>query len=168
MNDKLYFAYGSNINLDQMAHRCPDALPVGPVMLENYELLFRGSSENGGVATIRPKQGSYVYGLLWKLTPPCEKALDFYEGWPNLYRKESLTVFDANGKAVSVMAYVMNDSRMVPSIPWESYYNGIHEGFLQNNLPVKHLEHALEQVYTETARQKKPRRMTRKNGKEAR
>ena len=22
---KLYFAYGSNINLDQMAYRCPDA-----------------------------------------------------------------------------------------------------------------------------------------------
>ncbi len=40
---KLYFAYGSNINLDQMAQRCPDAQVVGPVTLENYELLFRGN-----------------------------------------------------------------------------------------------------------------------------
>ena len=31
---KLYFAYGSNINLDQMAQRCPDAQVVGPVTLE--------------------------------------------------------------------------------------------------------------------------------------
>lgn len=25
MEETLYFAYGSNINLEQMAHRCPDA-----------------------------------------------------------------------------------------------------------------------------------------------
>lgn len=29
--DKLYFAYGSNINLNQMAFRCPAAQVVGPV-----------------------------------------------------------------------------------------------------------------------------------------
>ena len=40
MADKLYFAYGSNINLEQMDYRCPDATVVGPVVLENYELLF--------------------------------------------------------------------------------------------------------------------------------
>ena len=59
---KLYFAYGSNINLDQMAYRCPDAKVVGPVTLEGWELLFRGS----GVATIGPKEGSTVHGLLWR------------------------------------------------------------------------------------------------------
>ena len=45
---KLYFAYGSNINLDQMAQRCPDAQVVGPVTLENYELLFRGNLRGAG------------------------------------------------------------------------------------------------------------------------
>ena len=48
MADSLYFAYGSNINLGQMEYRCPDASVVGPVALENYELLFR----RGGCATI--------------------------------------------------------------------------------------------------------------------
>ncbi len=57
MDNKLYFAYGSNINLDQMEYRCPDAKVVGPVMLDNYELLFRGC------ATIAPKDGSTVHGL---------------------------------------------------------------------------------------------------------
>lgn len=41
--EKLYFAYGSNINLDQMDMRCPDARVVGTVVLEGYELLFRGN-----------------------------------------------------------------------------------------------------------------------------
>ena len=36
--ETLYFAYGSNINLRQMAVRCPDAQVVEPAVLENYEL----------------------------------------------------------------------------------------------------------------------------------
>ena len=53
----MYFAYGSNINLDQMAYRCPAAQVVGPVVLEGYELLFRGNASGNGVATIKPKEG---------------------------------------------------------------------------------------------------------------
>ena len=64
MEETLYFAYGSNINLEQMEHRCPDAQLVGPVTLQNYELQFRGS----GFATVSPKKGSVVHGLLWTAT----------------------------------------------------------------------------------------------------
>lgn len=99
MEETLYFAYGSNINLEQMAHRCPDAQIVGPVTLENYELRFRGS----GFATVTPKKGSVVHGLLWKLTPESERALDRYEGYPRHYTKEQVSVRTADGAAVSVM-----------------------------------------------------------------
>ena len=75
MENTLYFAYGSNINLGQMEYRCPDASVVGPVFLDNYELLFR----RGGFATIAPKEGERVHGLLWSLTPQCERSLDRYE-----------------------------------------------------------------------------------------
>ena len=44
MEENLYFAYGSNLDLEQMAQRCPDAEIVGPVRLENYELRFRGAA----------------------------------------------------------------------------------------------------------------------------
>ena len=43
MTERLYFAYGSNINLEQMAIRCPAAQVVGPAVLDGYELLFRGN-----------------------------------------------------------------------------------------------------------------------------
>ncbi len=66
---KLYFAYGSNINLNQMADRCPAAEVVGPVILEDYKLLFRGNYRGTGVATIKPYKGRKVYGLLWNITP---------------------------------------------------------------------------------------------------
>ena len=167
MAEKLYFAYGSNINLDQMAFRCPEAVPVGPVMLENYELLFRGISANGGVATIHPKQGSYVYGLLWKITSACEQSLDRYEGWPHLYRKEQVQVFDESGQRIPVMAYVMNDKYRAPSIPSDSYYHGIRDGFIQNKLPLKYLEQALGHVHREVFQQSRAHRL-KKFGREAR
>jgi len=39
-NDRLYIAYGSNLNLKQMAHRCPTAKVVGTAMLHNWRLAF--------------------------------------------------------------------------------------------------------------------------------
>ena len=37
---KEYFAYGSNLNLGQMAGRCPESTTVQTARLEGYELAF--------------------------------------------------------------------------------------------------------------------------------
>lgn len=152
MADKLYFAYGSNINLEQMDYRCPDATVVGPVVLENYELLFR----RGGFATIEPKKGERVHGLLWSITPECERSLDLYEGYPRFYDKQTVTVRDGLGRELPVMAYIMDERFREPMLPTEPYYNGILEGYRQNGLPEVSLkkawEHAVQEVHQETER----------------
>ena len=79
---RLYIAYGSNINLEQMAHRCPNSKVVSKEMMQGYELEFRG------VATIVPKEKSEVPVLIWEIDGRDEHSLDRYEGFPNLYRKE--------------------------------------------------------------------------------
>ena len=133
MSDKLYFAYGSNINLNQMAYRCPDAKVVESVVLEGYELLFRGNGGGCGVATIAPKEGCQVHGLLWTITPRDERALDFYEGYPRLYEQESVTVKLQSGAEITVMAYVMTrEKERLPTEPAVGYYEGIREGYVQN------------------------------------
>lgn len=146
MEEILYFAYGSNINLEQMEHRCPDAQLVGPVTLQNYELQFRGS----GFATVSPKKGSVVHGLLWKLTPKSEQALDRYEGYPRHYTKEQVSVRTTDDAAVSVMAYIMAEpvSRQ-PALPSPYYYRVIQEGFEANSLPMKSLEEAWNRTIDE-------------------
>ena len=150
MSDKLYFAYGSNINLHQMERRCPDATVVEPVVLPNHELLFRGNSSGCGVATIRPKKGRQVHGLLWRITPRDELALDFYEGYPHLYDKQPVNVTIQSGAEITVMAYVMTrEKERLPTEPTVGYYEGIREGFVQNGLPVKALEQALRQCWRE-------------------
>lgn len=147
MNDeRLYFAYGSNINLNQMAFRCPAATPICPVTLEDYELTFRG----GGVATVVPAEGKQVPGLLWELTPECECALDHYEGYPRLYDKEQVTVTDKNGMEFDVMVYVMTPqfSREV-TVPSEYYYKGIMDGYRQNGMDTAPLKKAYNKAKRE-------------------
>ena len=48
--ERLYIAYGSNLNLLQMAFRCPTAEIAGKSELKGYELLFRG----GGREPLQP------------------------------------------------------------------------------------------------------------------
>ena len=61
---KKYLAYGSNMNLEQMAARCPGAKPLGTAVLHDYKLVFRGS-RGGAVATVEPHKGGSVPVLLW-------------------------------------------------------------------------------------------------------
>lgn len=37
----IYLAYGSNMNIEQMAYRCPKAKLLGTAVLENDRLMFK-------------------------------------------------------------------------------------------------------------------------------
>lgn len=162
MEENLYFAYGSNLDLEQMAQRCPDAEIVGPVRLENYELRFRGS----GFATVVPKKGSTVHGLVWKITPNCEQSLDRYEGYPRHYTKETVTVKDAAGAEIPVMVYIMAEPYCrQPALPSLYYYRVIQRGFEANGLPVESLQAAWSRTIDEvwSGRIDKPKRAPERN-----
>lgn len=145
---RLYLAYGSNINLRQMGVRCPAAEPVCPVVLEDYRLAFRAS----GVATILPEEGSKVHGLLWKLTPQCEAALDAYEGYPRFYEKKDVAVKDSNGVSYRVMAYIMtSEHACVLADPLPGYSDEIRYGYVQNGMPTGAFDHAVKRAREEAA-----------------
>lgn len=87
---KYYLAYGSNLNVRQMALRCPTAKPVGSAVIKDYELLFKGS-KTGAYLTIEPKSGAEVPVAVWSVELADEERLDVYEGFPAFYYK---TEFD--------------------------------------------------------------------------
>jgi len=133
---RLYIAYGSNLNLEQMAYRCPTAQVVGTTVMRNWRLLFCG------VATIERYHGGEVPVLVWSIQPKDEAALDIYEGWPRLYRKESVRI-TLNGKQVRAMVYIMNQGQ--PSPPMITYYNTIREGYESAGFDVNILREAARQ-----------------------
>ena len=103
-----------------------------------------------------PSEGGKVHGLLWSLTPECERSLDRYEGFPRFYDKRMVTVRDGLGRELSVMAYVMDERFREPMLPSTAYYNGILDGYRQNSLPVTALKKAwdrvVQEVHQETGR----------------
>ena len=163
---RLYFAYGSNINLDHMAHRCPKAEVVGPVTLDGYELTFRGRADGNGVGNIEPKEGASVPGVLWRITPDCEQALDRYEGVPRLYVQKDVTVRDSEGNTHTVMAYVMTDLFREHALPSPFYFQSIRDGYRQNGMDEGPLADALKKCRAEVGAILAQRPPYRRKGKE--
>lgn len=154
MEEKYYFAYGSNMNLDQMEHRCPDAEVVGRAVLKDYRLVFRGNRNGNGVASVVPDSGKEVQGLLWKITPRCEQSLDFYEGYPRLYGKEEVKVQTKTGEVANVAVYIMNEPyQSQPALPSDYYLKGILDGCRQNHLTQKEVRRAVEETKKELGEQ---------------
>lgn len=118
-----YIAYGSNMNHYQMRYRCPKARFLGLGMLKGYTLEFRS------VADVIPstEPSDFVPVAIWEITEDCLEALDFYEGYPNLYGRETVTVQDVGGSDVEGICYYMNRKGFAP--PVHSYYTGIMEGY---------------------------------------
>jgi gamma-glutamylcyclotransferase (GGCT)/AIG2-like uncharacterized protein YtfP len=155
----LYFAYGSNLNRAAMAHRCPDAKPIGALKLTDARLVFRG------VADCIYEEGSECPGAVWKLTPGCEAALDRYEGVSGgFYRKEYVTVTGFEGED-QMLLYVMNSTGIFP--PSQHYYNVIKQGYRDFKLPLKYLRAAVKAAWDDKAPSHRERQRHRRNGRPA-
>lgn len=122
---KYYLAYGSNLNKEQMHYRCPQAKPIGTAVIDNHELVFRGNTQ--GVLTIEPKEDSSVPVGVWLITEKCERALDIYEGYPTLYKKEYIKI-EHQGKTIEALIYIMN-RKLEHVAPSYRYLDIVLEGY---------------------------------------
>ena len=136
---RLYIAYGSNLNLEQMARRCPTAKIVGTAVLENWRLIFNS------VASVERFKGGSVPVLVWDIQPSDEAELDIYEGYPRLYRKEMVRV-KLDGKLVNAMIYIMNNVYR-ESPPSTGYYNVIRDGYISAGFNINILQDAVRRSY---------------------
>ena len=132
MAGKYYIAYGSNLSVEQMKVRTPDAVIVGTGLLKDWRLLFRQ------FATIKKCKGYSVPVLVWKISKQDEKSLDRYEGYPRFYVKRNLkiAVTSLDGQDlgdVTAMAYIMTgittDTRSINPLPSKHYYSVLYDGY---------------------------------------
>ena len=126
--NKLYIAYGSNLNKEQMRRRCPDAVPVTEALLAGYQLKFMGNSKGYGVLNIIPKEGCSVPIVLWKITKADEESLDQYEGYPFLYEKRYFKC-EVDGAKYKCMAYIMTEDYNESALPTVYYYDIVAKGY---------------------------------------
>ncbi len=129
----LYFAYGSNLNHNQMKSiRCFGSKYLKSFFLKDYKLIFCHpiKSNKFGYGNIMKKKGSKVAGAIWDISKEHEKILDTYEQFPNIYKKK---YFYLNGK--KIMFYIMKEYFIKD--PPKSYIDVINQGYKDCNIDLR-------------------------------
>lgn len=120
-----YFAYGSNINQEQMTNRCPSSVHIGKAVLNDFKLTFCGYSRkwNGSVANVTESKGDSVVGRLWQVSKSDLEVLDIFEGHPKKY----VRTFNED-----LQAYIyIKQSDLSIGPPSSEYLNTINIGLSQ-------------------------------------
>ncbi len=78
-----YFAYGSNLDPEQMAERCPSAAFLHRALLPDFELAFTrwSTRRRCGVADVVPSPGGRVWGVVYAMSEADGRLLDRFEGY---------------------------------------------------------------------------------------
>src|SRR5690242_11564050 len=106
----LYFAYGSNMALGQLAERCTSTRFICIARLPAYELAFTrwSTKRQCGVADIVPKDSAEVWGAIFDLSDLDLLALDRHEGAnliPPAYRRVGVDVENPDGRLLATVTY---------------------------------------------------------------
>ena len=152
----LYFAYGSNLFLEQMQKRIGgEPKMIGAACLENHRLGFTILSKTwkGGVADIVPEAGSMVWGAIYELTEEQLEKIDHYEGYKkdrdpkkNFYNRLQVEVVDKRGVKQACLTYQaeVGDEKKRKCLyhrPSEQYCEVIRKGGEDHGLPQEFFEH---------------------------
>ena len=133
----LYFAYGSNLWLEQMTLRCPGSVKVGPGILYAH----KWGITSRGYANVYPSANHVVYGIVYTLSEADEVELDRYEGVSGgSYMKKDLEVellsTEGEGKMIRCLVYI--DPRPEGHFkPRKEYIHRINSGLKDAYLPAK-------------------------------
>lgn len=133
-----YFAYGSNIDRDQMSERCPGARLVGPGLLRSYR--FRINSR--GVATVVPDESAATWGVVWKITDEHRENLDEKEGVRfGTYSPKHVRIELSDGQVCNCLIYHAKD--ISPGIPRDNYLERIIWWAEKHGLPQDYIDREL-------------------------
>lgn len=138
-----YWAYGRNLSVAAMRQRCPRAVKVGPLVVHDARLIFRG------VADITLAKGEKVQGGLWWISDECEERLDRFEGAASkFYLKRHWPRLRAFGREAPCLFYQMQVSEGVMP-PTQEYYDAIRRGYIDFGLDVEALDDAVAAAYAD-------------------
>ena len=141
----LYFAYGSNLDPEQMLARCPGHAFVAVAELAGHRLTFPrfSTGRRCGVAGIEPEAGKSVWGVIYRLTADNHAALRGFEGFDparpaaeNHYGETRLVLTGQDGERYDdVLSYVATPMPGGPFRPDAAYHGHILRGARHWQLP---------------------------------
>jgi len=152
----LYFAYGSNLNWEQIKKRVPSSSFHGIAKLENYRLDFTRKSVNRGcgVADIVKDENKDVWGVIYQFDEKDLGKLDKCEGYnpnrvENAYRRIEKMIYLEGKKdqPMTVYTYEVIDKEFGKYKPNKDYKGLIVTGAKYWDLPKEYIKF-LENIET--------------------
>ena len=130
-----YFAYGSNMNWQQMQRRCPSSQFFCLARLPGYHFAIARHSRlrRCGTANIFPRADREVWGIVYEVSDSDLLILDSFEDG---YRREKVFVFrDGESRgSIEVLTYIAEKEDNAP-LPNPEYKRLIVEGAKHWNVP---------------------------------
>ncbi len=122
-----YFAYGSNLDQNQMRKRCPESNLVGKFVLKNYRLGFTifssAAHRQCGCADVIKSDEDEVWGLVYEISDSDLISLDKYEGHPRFYKRFTTKVYDEFNHERVVESYEVIEKNPKHQEPSQDYFN---------------------------------------------
>jgi len=130
----MYFAYGSNMDFEQMRQRCPGCEVIGNARLPHYAMSFTRWSRSwkSGTADILPEKDRTVYGVLYDLSFEDLKKMDKVADYPNSYVRQDIAVL-CEDSPLPALTYVAR--RQGVFSPSRSYLKRMVQGAQKHQLP---------------------------------
>ncbi|GGO83200.1 hypothetical protein GCM10011348_26390 [Marinobacterium nitratireducens] len=144
----LYFAYGSNMALERLRARVPEAEPLSSGILREHSLRFHkigqdGSAKCDAFATGQPCDR--VHGVLYRLERSSRPLLDRVEGLGYGYEIRDVGIELADGRTLA--AFIYSATLIDPRLhPFDWYLEHVLRGARQAQLPQQYLEALLRQA----------------------
>lgn len=127
-----YFAYGSNMVFEQMRRLCGWHFQIiGVAVLHDYAF----TPDKRGFASVQPKKGEKTYGILYSVDQRAIDSLDEFEGYPDIYNRPEVEVFDISGKAYKAWSYIEQPQFFDGDSIKQHYIDRVVAGAEANKLP---------------------------------
>lgn len=144
----LYFAYGSNMDWQQMRGRCPSARFVGRAVLPDYRLAFtrRSDARGCGVADAVLEKGRCVWGVVYEISDLDVGGLDTPEGYRpgremnSYWRRGCVVLLDGDEQQPLTVSTYFAEREPDPPPPNQAYMDLLLSGARHWCLPDEYIK----------------------------
>jgi cation transport regulator ChaC len=136
--DRWYFAYGSNLLVEQKIDRTGPIRQAIRCRLTGFRFVFNKRGDDGQIfANIVPDEAAEVWGVAYLCNPQAIEKMDRREGVARGdYEHKQVTVTTDGGKSLNALTYVAGaDFICEPGSPQAGYLSKIINGARQHQLP---------------------------------
>jgi len=138
MTDAWYFAYGSNLSVDQKELRTGGIRQAIRSHLPGFRFAFNKRGSNGEVyANLLPEPGQLVWGVIYLCNRATLREMARVDRHPGgHYERLTVQVLTEEGEQVQAVTHVAGDKFVCPEgIPNNDYLARIVSGARQHRLP---------------------------------